>query len=198
MRGARVPPSPNLHIHQPSVPQPLPEVPPPAGDAIQKPAFQEITDAEIHHRPHIPRQPVVLRLTRILKRAGYRLFCLTLRIAAMLLFPLPRLKIRTCRIPFVACRISPPINFRFNSNVSPATSSGIARTPSGRARPPGAPQRSRLRFSIVSSVKYSSASKRKIQEEDFPSALFTFSLLLFTSNCSSAQLNCTACVPGHL
>ena len=75
-------------------------------------------------------------------------------------------------MPFVPCRITPPMNFRSSVNSSASTFSSI-------------PSRFALSHSIDSSVKYSSASSRNIH-------------LALIGKLSNAQLNCIDCKPGHL
>ena len=52
------------------IPQPLPEVPTEAGEAIEEAKFHEIAEAEVGNGTEVARQFVVFRLARILKCSG--------------------------------------------------------------------------------------------------------------------------------
>ena len=47
---------PNFPVHYPPIPQPLPEVPAPTGDAVKKAELEEVADAEIVDGAEIGRQ----------------------------------------------------------------------------------------------------------------------------------------------
>ena len=47
---------PNFPVHYPPIPQPLPEVPAPTGDAVKKAEFEKIADAEVDDGAEVPWQ----------------------------------------------------------------------------------------------------------------------------------------------
>ena len=55
---------PYLPIHNPPIPQPLPEVPTLAGDAIEETEFEEVADAEVGDGAEIARQFEILCFAR--------------------------------------------------------------------------------------------------------------------------------------
>ena len=57
--------APNLSIHNPPIPQPLPEVPAETGEAIKEAELEEVADAEIGDSAKIAREFVIFRLARI-------------------------------------------------------------------------------------------------------------------------------------
>ena len=85
-------------IHQPTIPQPLPEVPEETGETVKEAEFEEVADAEIGDGAEVARQFVVLRLAWISPDAGLQTLNCLLRFAlgvATMLFlpPLQRIKV---------------------------------------------------------------------------------------------------------
>ena len=81
----------DFDVHNPPIPEPLPEVPAKACHAIKEAELEEIADAEVGNGAEVRREAVVLCFARIGPDAGLQaLDCLlrfALCITAMLLFP---------------------------------------------------------------------------------------------------------------
>lgn len=60
---------PDFNVHNPPIPQPLPEVPAETGNAVKETELEEVADAEISDGTEIARQFVVFDLLTV-GRAG--------------------------------------------------------------------------------------------------------------------------------
>ena len=82
---------PDLPVHNPPIPQPLPEVPAETGEAVKKAELEKVADAEVGEGAKIARQFVILRLAWIGPDTRFQaLHCLlrfALGVAAMLFLP---------------------------------------------------------------------------------------------------------------